>query len=299
MSAIREIVLVRKFISACLILYVCVNYAYASPLCSKILQIREKNIFAENVDYARSSIADLTVRAQEILNYLNYNRKLKKMPLYTKVSDFRPHGLNKNILLVDFIAEDSSELTLASIDQSLIYLGWGHSEEQKWAFNFDNGIMTKQNFDEFVISKIPDGYSVPVVRNMGENEFQLWIKRDPQLFRKGNNWGYAERVMHFELGQRSWIGSHRRRAATFIIPRDALVRWVNQNEATFGVTLVSSTIPSGLNMELVLKDSAWIEMQSYFTDESLAEVSIFKRILSGISFGVLRVLGKHRKVAEP
>lgn len=215
---------------------------------------------------------------------------------YYKTSSFRPHTINPGIFVARVQTPEGGTLLLLNSGDIITNLSWGQHNlisNQRYVFDFSDAYLQVKDFNQVLLENLPA--SLPVIRNMGKREYGYWVSGNMSRLRNsGHYWGYESPVIHLEVGHRSWIGSHRRHAVKFDIPKVTLQRWILAEQASFGVTQISPNSPSGIHIELVVKNLVFDELAEHFTGTTEESIPLYQKATSALSFGILRLLGKHK-----
>jgi hypothetical protein len=135
-------------------------------------------------------------------------------------------------------------------------------------YQFDGGQLRKvSSFSQVAIERIP-GNEVRLSRVMGNDEAKHWQKVGTTDLRKesvrridenggANQWGSREIELHFAVGDHE-IPSRGKVTATFVVPKELLLRWERDGKITVGIHSGEN-----INVEATVRADAWDELKAH------------------------------------
>ncbi len=264
----------------------------AGSSASKISRVTAPAVVPRQIGIAQelaepiSSPAIIAARLSEVVRHQNEIRRERLLPtLSPEAPSIARHFAHPNLLSAKIGVESVSKAgtTMLGVGNTWIKGAWGDVNSTNFAYLFDGTALKKaQPFAEFVIEHFVPNNEVYLVRNMSASESNHWLKKDIDALKTHPRyWGYEKGVAHFELGGRSWIGSHRPVAAAWKVPKDVLLKWFNDKKLAMGITSVSRADNSvAFNIEVVVDEGAWRELADYRVQNDSKKVSRLKKILS-------------------
>ena len=155
----------------------------------------------------------------------------------------------------------------------MIKMSWGDVNSLNYVYIFDGERLTQaMPFNEYVLNQVgADG--IFLVRNMGRQEYHLWRDKNiDELIHHGKTWGYDQKVVHFQLNGRSWVGSSNEDVPVeWKIPRNVMLEWIRKGYVSMGVISLSRRVPDRLQVEVVIKEQAWRELAAFLSGIHVGE----------------------------
>lgn len=188
------------------------------------------------------------------------------------------------------VTGEKAKFRYYAVGDVMLQLGWGKKGQERRAFVFEGDAVVRETTTSRLILESLPVDRIRFVRNMGANEAELWRTQNyNELDSRPRFWGHSTPVVHLAYGGRSWIGSHRPVAAIFEVDRATLIRWLESGDLTIETTSIDH---KGINIAIVVSRPAWVALSQGYVGLSDERMSVWKRMLSRASFGMMTLLGK-------